>query len=153
MLIRWSDLAHNRTNNFSIFNDLQKEMDSLFREFSPTLHKRHRTHSAHYPNINIYDEEDNVLLVAEVPGMKQEDLNIQVNAEGITVKGERKQDLPEDAKLYRSERSGFQFERSFAWPVAVQLDEIHAQLKDGMLHIRIAKAPESKPRNIEIKAL
>lgn len=148
MLTRLSDFPRHPFAN-SFFGELHREMDRLFQGQGRRSFDMMNT--GRFPRVNVYDKDDSLLVVAEVPGLRVEDLNLEANDKGFSLKGERKVEIPEDVKVHRTERSSYQFTKSFAWPVAVDVDSIEASLKDGMLQIKVAKAPEARPRSIEVK--
>ena len=99
------------------------------------------------PSIDIYEEGDDVVVKAELPGMKKEDLEVHVTDDSITVSGEKKKEEKVERKgYYRHERSYGSFARSFSLPSEVRTDDAKAEFKDGVLEIRIPKTEEAKKR-------
>lgn len=103
------------------------------------------------PAVDIYEQEGNIVLKAEVPGVDPKDVGILVENNVLTLRGERKFD--EDVKkesYHRVERSYGTFTRSFTLPNVVDVDKIKAEHKDGVLRVTLPKKEEAKPRQIQI---
>lgn len=103
--------------------------------------------------VDIREDNENFYIDAEVPGFARE--NIDVTCEGgiLTIKGERKcEETREGENFHVCERHTGEFTRSFRLPDGIDSEKVDAQLKDGVLMVRIAKAEEVKPRKIEVKA-
>lgn len=105
-----------------------------------------------FPAVDVFDEKDAVTLKAEVPGMKPEDVKIQVENDVLTLSGERKLEREDKKDGYlRVERSYGSFTRSFALPKGVDADKIEAAMNDGVLSLRIPKQPAPEPKRIDVK--
>jgi len=104
------------------------------------------------PVVDVYDNDDNFVIKAELPGIDKEDIEIDVKDRVLTLKGERssENEVKED-NYYRRERSFGKFERAFTLPADVDPDKIKADFKDGVLKIDIPKPEEQKPRQITIQ--
>jgi len=99
------------------------------------------------PSIDIYEEGDEVVVKAELPGMKKEDLEVQLTDDSITISGEKKKEEKVERKgYYRHERSYGSFARSFSLPSEVNTDDAKAEFKDGVLEIRVPKTAEAKKK-------
>lgn len=136
-------------NAFDAFRDLEREFDRL-------LHTVGRTFDGlrfgrPYPPINIYDLDHEFLLTAELPGTKADDFELTVANGTLTIRGQRTADagIPDD-RYRRSERPRDEWERSFTLPERVLEDEIHAELRHGILRLHLPKAPSSQPRHIRV---
>jgi HSP20 family protein len=104
-----------------------------------------------YPAVDVLESKDSYLIRAELPGMKREDIKVEVKDGTLVLSGERKSEKPADGVEYRHvERVTAKFWRSFSLPETVKQDGIEATYKDGILEIRVPKAEEAKPRQIEI---
>jgi HSP20 family protein len=104
-----------------------------------------------YPAVDVLESKDSYLIRAELPGMKREDINLEVKDGTLTLSGERKSEkLAEGVEYRHVERSSAKFWRSFSLPETVKPDGIEATYKDGVLEVRVPKAEEVKPRQIEI---
>lgn len=99
------------------------------------------------PWIDIYEEGDEVVVKAELPGMKKEDLEVQLTDDSITISGEKKKEGKVERKgYYRHERAYGSFTRSFGLPSEVNTDDAKAEFQDGVLEIRVPKTEEAKKK-------
>ena len=99
------------------------------------------------PSIDIYEEGDEVVVKAELPGMKKEDIEVNLTDDSITISGEKKTEERVERKgYYRHERSYGSFARSFTLPSEVRTDEVKAEFKDGVLEVRVPKTEEAKKK-------
>jgi HSP20 family protein len=105
-----------------------------------------------WPRANFYDAGDRLLLVAEVPGLSAGDISINATQEAVSIAGARKAEQPSGYSVHRRERAAASFARTFALPCKVDLEKTTATVKDGLLTLSLAKAPESRPRQISVKA-
>jgi HSP20 family protein len=104
------------------------------------------------PPVDIYEDKDNIIVKAELPGMKKDDLSIEVKKNVLTLTGERKHEEETKKENYhRIERSYGKFSRSFTLPDSVKVDKVKANYKDGVLEISLPKAEEAKAKAIPIK--
>lgn len=128
---------------------LQQEMNRLFEAYSPVRMRA----SAGYPAVNVWTNEDGMVLMAEVPGVRPEDIDINVAGNTLTLSGQRKVDeLPEGARYHRQERGYGKFVRSLQLPFPVDANRVEATFKNGMLHISLPRAEADKPRKIAVKS-
>ncbi len=131
------------------FEKLHDEVDRLFRTSAPT---RTMTQESCAVAVDILENTEEVVLRAEVPGVKADDVSVRVEDNILTIEGEKK--LPDaeakDAYL-RIERFYGKFTRSFTLPIYVDSAKISAEHKDGILTLRLPKRAETKPRQIQIK--
>jgi HSP20 family protein len=102
--------------------------------------------------IDLYETDEAFVVKAAAPGIKPEDIEIQVTNNVLTVRGETKEEEKEEgARYHRVERRYGRFERSVALPTRVNADEVEATLEDGILTIEVPKAEEVKPKKITVK--
>ncbi len=129
-------------------NRLQEEMNRVFSRYnSPQA----RSTSA-YPPVNGWVNGDAVVLTAEVPGVRPEDLDISVMGRTLTLQGVRPpEQLPEGARLHRQERSHGRFSRALQLPYEVEADQVEAVFRNGVLTIRLPRAEADKPKKVRIK--
>jgi HSP20 family protein len=106
---------------------------------------------AMYPQTTLCDTGDNLELVAEVPGVEKEDLNVKIQGNYLEISGSRKPDNPEGYKVHRTERETASFSRSFTLPYEVDAAKVEATLKDGLLKMTLPKSETAKPRLISIQ--
>lgn len=103
------------------------------------------------PAVDIYEQDGNIVLKAEVPGVDPKDVDILVENNVLTLRGERKFDQEVKKESYhRVERSYGTFTRSFTLPNVVDTDKIKAEHKEGVLRVTLPKKEEAKPRQISI---
>ena len=104
------------------------------------------------PAVDIKEESDGFLVIADLPGMKKEDINIALDKNILTIQGERKLERKEEQEGYsRMERVQGQFYRRFSLPQTADEEHISAKYKQGVLEISIPKKPESTQKRIDIK--
>ncbi len=104
-----------------------------------------------YPRTNLDDTGDNLVLIAEVPGVSKEDLQVKIQGNYLQISGTRKPDTPEGYKIHRTERESASFSRSFTLPYEVDAAKVEATLKDGLLKMTLPKSEAAKPRQIAIQ--
>ena len=105
------------------------------------------------PAVDVYEDAESISVRAELAGLKPEDVQISVENSVLTLRGERKLEREENkAGYHRIERSYGAFTRSFALPRVVDGEKIQAEMKDGVLTVRLPKKGEAQPRKVEIKA-
>jgi HSP20 family protein len=103
------------------------------------------------PAVDIYEHEGNIVLKAELPGVDGKDVDVRVENNVLTLRGERKLDQEVKRENYhRIERSYGSFTRSFTLPTVVDTSNIKAEYKDGVLRVTLPKREEAKPRQIQI---
>jgi HSP20 family protein len=103
------------------------------------------------PVVDVYEDKDNLLVKAELPGLKKEDIGISLHNGYLALSGERKaEDKRQDADVYRSERWVGHFHRSISLPCRVEADKITASYNEGVLTVTLPKAEEAKPKQIPI---
>lgn len=105
------------------------------------------------PAIDVFDQKDAVVLKAELAGMNPDDIQIEVEDNVLTIKGERRfeEEVDED-RYYRVERRFGSFQRSLALPQGMKASDITATYEDGILTVTVPKVEEEKPKRIEVKA-
>lgn len=144
----------NRYPYSSVLRDmerLQREMNRLFGS-SPASSSWERT-APSYPAMNMWVNEESVLVTAELPGVQTEDLDIQVVGDTLKLSGERKtEELAEEVRVHRRERGCGKFIRAVQLPYEVDINKIEAVFEKGVLKITLPRAEASKPRKITVKA-
>lgn len=142
-----------RYNTGAPFRTLRSEMDRLFDDFFGLMPARRDGTSAVWaPAVDIREDVDNYFVEAELPGMKKEEIEIELENNVLSIRGERKFERKQDSENYHFvERSYGTFYRSFSLPKNVDGENISAEYKDGVLHVAIPKKDEVKPKKVEIK--
>jgi len=152
-LIRWQRPEMNVWSPFRHLSALRDEIDRLFESPLDELTRSSQQFlSGWLPTLDLYEDRDHLVLKAEVPGMKKEDIDISLHGDVLTLSGERKEDESfEKADTYRAERFLGKFQRTITLPVSVDANKVQASYKDGILTVTLPKAEEAKPRQIEVK--
>lgn len=130
---------------------LRNEMDNLFRNFFTDKDWALWKH-VHWPAVDVSDEENEIVVRAEVPGCKAEDIDISVHGNCLTIKGEKKEEYQQKEKgYYRAECSYGSFRRDINLSAEVNPDKIEANCKNGILTINLPKLESSKPVKVNVK--
>lgn len=109
--------------------------------------------AAWFPPVDIHEDEDRVVLRAEVPGVDKDDLDIRIEGGTITLRGEKKQEKEvASQKAFRFERFYGSFARSFVLPASIDADSIKATYKNGVLEVVLPKSEAAKPRKVQVLA-
>lgn len=134
------------------FRELVQMRDEIGRWFGDIERDKDQKRSALWaPNVDIKETENEVLVKADLPGIKMEDIDVSIDEDQLVIKGERKFEKEEKEKDYlRVERSYGSFYRSFDIGVPIKADEVKAHYSDGVLEITIPKAEVKKPKKVEI---
>ena len=136
--------------NFDLWREmerLRRDMDGLFTNYGRTAV------SATYPLINVYEDKDNLVVTAELPGATKEKVSITFSDGVLTIAG--KQEQPASIKnmtAVRRERSEGDFEKTVNIPTKIDQEKINASFSNGILSITLPKAEEAKPKTITIEA-
>lgn len=151
MLSRFDDF--DRT--FAAMHHLRHRMDWLFDEIEPARprgREAERLWSARGPRLTLTDAGANLVLEADLPGLGENDVQLTLHQDVLTLSGGRKQEVPEGWFVHRQERAPLKFSQSFSLPVKVDPEKSTATLKNGVLTVTLAKAAEAQPRPISVKA-
>jgi len=138
------------------FRDLRTLQEEVNRLFSTNLTRAFGDdeaigRGAWAPSVDIYENKDQIVLEAELPGMKQEDFDLSIENNVITLRGERRFEKTDESDNYhRVERSYGAFTRSFTLPQTVSAEEAHAEYSNGVLRVTLPKREETKSRRIEV---
>lgn len=144
-------MAITRWDPFREVVALQNRMNSLFRDLPGTENGDVLTTASFVPAVDIYEDEQKVVLKLEVPGIKQEDLDIRVENNTLTVRGERKLEKEEkEENFHRLERRYGSFYRAFTLPNTVDTENIDASYEAGVLQLSLHKKAEAKPKQIKV---
>lgn len=136
---------------FDVGKTLQ-EMDRAFSRMGRPLELRSVPRGT-FPAINIYGQGDSVILTAEVPGVRPDELDLTILNDSVTLKGRREQaDIPQNGRMYRRERVGGEFVRTVTLPESINLNSVQAQYRNGVLRVHMEKAEQAKAKKIQIKS-
>jgi HSP20 family protein len=142
--LRFSPMEH-----FQEMNRFQQRLGRMLEERFAA--GRPAMHPGAFPALDVWEDEGHYFVEAELPGLELENLEIYVADQNVlTIKGERKPPVQEDGTWHRRERGFGSFERSLALPAAIDADHVEATLKQGVLAIKLPKAPESRPRKVVV---
>ncbi len=139
-----------RWDPFREFTTLQDRMNRLFRD-SFGDREEALTTSTFAPAVDVYEDEHNITLNIEVPGIDEKDIDVRIENNTLTVHGERKFEKEQKEENFRRvERQYGSFTRSFTLPNTVNTDSIQANYDRGVLKIELAKKAEAKPKQIKV---
>jgi HSP20 family protein len=151
------------TKALSPFQEMEKRFEEMEKRFEDFFRKPFSSMPSWMPRlrmpeveevvtaIDILTEGDDIMVKAELPGMKKEDIDVILTKDTITISGEKKKEEKVEKKDYHSiERSYGSFKRSFSLPSEVQTDKASAKFKDGVLEIRIPKTEEAKKKEKKV---
>ncbi|MFB2979553.1 Hsp20/alpha crystallin family protein [Microseira sp. BLCC-F43] len=140
-LIRWQP--------FHEMESLRRQMDQLFDEFAGM--NRETSSKTWAPAIELKDENDHLVLRAEIPGVEGKDLDIQVAREAVSISGEHRYEKKTEEKgFYRSEFRYGSFQRTIPLPVPVENDKVQAEFKNGILTLTLPKAEEVRRKVFKV---
>lgn len=146
-LIRWEPVRELHT--------MQNEMNRLFNTFfdspTPSNGGGHAVARRWIPAMDVVETEDHFVLRADLPGLSESDVKIEVEDNVLTVSGERKSEHEQKGEgYYRVERAFGSFSRSLTLPEGIDADSIQASFDNGVLEVRIPKPEQPKPRKVQI---
>ena len=144
-LVRWNPIR----NMFS----LRREMNHMLNDFFYPTRKDDQGLSVWNwtPVVDIFDNDDTIVIKAELPGVDKEDIVVDVDGRYLTLKGERSSESEVKEESYHRRESAYgKFERVFTLPAEVDPDKIVADYKDGILKISVPKPEEKKPKQITV---
>jgi HSP20 family protein len=147
LLTRWEPFR-----DLATMQDRMNRMNRLFREaYSPEEPDEALTTTSFAPPVDIYEDEHNITLKLEVPGIDEKDIDVRIENTTLTVHGERKIEKEEKEENFRRvERQYGSFTRSFTLPSSVDSAQVSANYDKGVLKIKLAKKAEAKPKQIKV---
>ena len=147
ILTRWEPFRQSAT-----MQDRMNVMNRLLREsYSPEGPEEALTTTNYAPPVDIYEDEHNITLKLEVPGIDEKDIDVRIDNNTLTVHGERKIEKEEKEENFRRvERQYGSFTRSFTLPSSVDPQQVSADYNQGVLKIKLAKKAEAKPKQIKV---
>ncbi|MEZ0323439.1 MAG: Hsp20/alpha crystallin family protein [Hydrogenothermaceae bacterium] len=129
---------------------LESEINRLFKEFIPE-EKVETQVVAWSPRVDIYEKDSNIIIEAEIPGAKKEDIEVKVKDNSVVLRGEvKREEEKKEENYYRSERFYGKFERVIPLPTDVKVEEAKATFENGILKLSIPKATQEKEVKVEI---
>src|SRR2546426_10571529 len=147
LLTRWEPFRE-----FSTMQDRMNRMNRLFREsYNPEGPEEALTTTSYAPPVDIYEDEHNITLKLEVPGIDEKDIDVRIENTTLTVHGERKFEKEEKEENFRRvERQYGSFTRSFTLPNTVDPEQVNATYNKAVLKVTLAKKAEAKPKQIKV---
>ena len=150
-LIRYQSPELSTWPSLDRWADLRDEMNSLFElPMTGNLARQAQLFSGWTPALDLYQNNDNVVAVVELPGMRKEDIDISLHDGMLTIAGERQSSSGEGENAERTERFSGKFRRSITLPTRVDAGKVSASYKDGILTVTLPKAEEAKPKKVEV---
>jgi HSP20 family protein len=131
---------------YNVFDDMLK-LRSIFDDFFTD--RKYSNGDIEFPPVRVLEEEDQITLYAVIPGVKTEDLDIQMMDNSLQIRGEKKEDY-ENHPYIRRERFFGEFKKSIKLPYRVNSGDVKAELSNGILKITLTKSEEAKPKKIQI---
>ncbi len=146
-----------RFDPFEDMTRLQREVNRLFEgSYAPAARNggaEMASARVWSPSVDIYEDRNEIVVKADLPGLKQEDIDIELAGDTLTLKGERKfEDTERKDGYVRVERTYGTFQRAFTIGVPVQHDGVQASYKDGILEVHLPKSEETKPKKVTVAA-
>ena len=136
---------------FREVTSFQNRLNTLLQDYRGAENHSDVTAASFSPAVDVYEDEHQVVLSLEVPGIRQEDLDVQVEKNTLTVRGERKFEKDQkEANFHRIERRYGTFYRSFSLPATVDTENVRASYDAGVLKLELAKKAEAKPKQIKV---
>jgi len=146
MLSRWQPFS-------PVWNQLHQLQDEMNRLVERWGTNGGQAGAGTYPAVNVWEDAEALHVEAELPGLNLKDLEIHVTGNNqLTIKGERKPNVPEKSVWHRQERGFGQFVRVLTLPFDIDSNKVEARFENGVLMLNLAKHPAAKPRKITVKA-
>ena len=142
MLVRWNPSYDPFLNDF---RSLQRQVDHVFAELFPRAF-----HTATRPVFAVEDAGDRYVIVADLPGVSNEDLTLEATDRSLTVSAKRDPEAPEGYRALRRERGQLELEETFEFKSPLDLDKVEAKLEHGRLRIELTKQAKAQPRQIAV---
>ena len=133
------------------FQALQERINRIFTDNTLSRMGTEEVMGSWTPLCDIQEDGNDIVVAAELPGIDRSDIDVQVENNILTLKGERKREKAfQSENAYRTERFYGSFTRSFTLPVTVDTEKIRAEYRDGVLTVHLPKVEEAKPRKIKV---
>jgi len=148
----WSPTGRGGRSHFDDFDGFRKQMMNIFDNLSNASSQIDQSRVGVFPPLNIREDEDNLYVTAELPGVPTGELDIILENDNLILRGERK--IPEterEANFHLREREAGAFRRAIHLPAKIDSNKVTAMNRNGVLDIILPKAEQAKPRQIEVK--
>lgn len=103
-----------------------------------------------YPPINVFRKGEDFMLIAEVPGVRKEDIEVQVKGRTVRIAGAKSVDYRKDSAVHRRERLAGRFDRAVSLPIEIDPERVQAECRDGVLALLLSRAEQDKPKSIKV---
>ena len=148
-ITRWSPVPASPVRDLL---SIQDEFNRLFDGFFAPTSVRGDLAPMFTPAVDIEETADEFVIKADLPGVAQKDVKVNLMGDTLTIRGERKQESEKkDGNVHRTERIHGMFERTFRLGTPVRSDKVKAQVRDGVLEVRVPKAEEARLREVEVQ--
>ncbi len=138
-------------NPFRELARIEQELNKVFNELVPAGRTEVQVQTWN-PRVDIYEKDNKLVIEAEIPGAKKEDIEVKIKDNAVIIKGEvKKEEEKKDENYYRSERFYGKFERVIPLPVEVKTEEAKATFENGILKLEIPKVTQEKEVKIEVQ--
>lgn len=141
-----------RISPLASFGQVGREMERLFNDFWPEVDVSVMRSRA-FPPLNVWEDGEVFFVEAELPGMKMENIDVEVLGNEVTLKGRREKPAQDNVTYHRHERGHGEFTRLLTLPADIEVNKVEASLRDGVLTIKLPKAEAAKARKIQVKSL
>lgn len=150
-LIKWA--GHDVWEPFRDVAELQEEMNRVFgKGLLPSRRVFAGNGGKWLPEVDIVEGKDRIIVKVDLPGLKQEEISVEVEGDALTIKGERKQEVEKkEGQVHRIERSYGSFLRSFSLPSNIDAAKVNATYKNGVLDIVLPKREGDKAKEIKVE--
>ncbi len=133
------------------FREMERMMDDMWQGWPGLFRRTPMEGMTWMPSIDVYDQDDSIVVKAEIPGMKKEDINVSVMGDTLTISGERKtENNVKEENYFRSEMSYGKFSRMITLPSEVDAGKVKATYENGILEINAPKVESAKAKKVEI---
>ena len=149
-LVRYQNPEDSTWPALDRWSNLRDELNSLFDLPLLTNLNHQDLFSGWSPALDLYQNNDNLVAVVELPGMRKEDIEISFQEDTLTIAGERKSTFSNNEKAERTERYIGNFRRSITLPARVDSTKVSATYRDGILTVTLPKAEDAKPKRIQV---
>jgi len=140
--------------SWAAFDQLRREIDGLLSSWGQSGLPETASFGAPtvFPLVNLFEAADSLVLTAELPGVREDDLDVSVQANQVVLRGQRGIDYPENAAAHRRERQVGAFHRTVELPYPVDADKVEATYRHGVLLLRLPKPDEHQRRRIPVRS-
>ena len=130
---------------FQDLRRLQSEMNRVFQNATSAA-------VGGFPAVNVYANQDGIVITAELPGVSSEDLDVSIHRDTVTLRGERRDEAEGARGYHRRERRQGGFARTFGLPFQVDPDKVEGEMRDGVLRLTLQRAEQDMPKRIRVRS-